>query len=50
MTKDRPHRLRRRVLLGVPALFAAAVTLVFRPAQAHAATAPECVADLLGES
>jgi hypothetical protein len=45
-----PHRLRRRVLLGLPALAAAAVTIAARPAAAAAApsaAAPECVADLI---
>jgi len=40
-------RLRRRSLLGVPALVAAAVAIVVRPAPASAAAAPECVADLI---
>jgi hypothetical protein len=45
-----PRRLRRRALLGLPALAAAAVTIAARPAAATAAPAartPECVADLI---
>jgi hypothetical protein len=49
MTTARPIRMRRRFLLGLPALAAAAVTFVARPAQAKPRSA-ECVADLLGES
>ncbi|MDG4792898.1 hypothetical protein [Micromonospora sp. WMMD1082] len=54
MAPDRPARLRRRGLLGVPALVAAAaLTLLARPVAAHAADAAspvECLADLLRES
>ena len=48
MASPRPHRLRRRVLLGAPALVVAAVTCR-RPAAgvAQAAAPPECVADLI---
>jgi len=47
-----PRRLRRRALLGLPALAAAAVTIAARPAAAAAAptaraATPECVADLI---
>lgn len=49
MTRDRTFRTRRRRLLAMPALIAAAVTLVARPAQA-AEPAAECAADLLKES
>ncbi|MER7457579.1 hypothetical protein [Micromonospora sp. NPDC126480] len=51
MAPARPVRLRRRGLLGVPALVAAAaVAVAARPAPAAAAPAassPECLADLL---
>jgi hypothetical protein len=40
-------RLRRRSLLGIPALAAAALAIVVRPAPASAAAPAECVADLL---
>lgn len=50
MAPTRPVRLRRRALLGVPALVAAALTVVARPAPAVAAPKAECLADLLGES
>ncbi|MEW2381390.1 hypothetical protein AB0873_04765 [Micromonospora sp. NPDC047707] len=53
MAPARPVRLRRRGLLGVPALVAAAaVAVAARPAPAVAATAApkECLADLLQES
>jgi len=46
MSASRPPGIRRRVLFGVPALIAAAVTLIPRPAHASTA-APECVADLI---
>jgi hypothetical protein len=48
--KTYPIRLTRRLLLGVPAVVAAAaVTVGIRPAKAKAAAAaPECAADLLG--
>jgi hypothetical protein len=45
-----PRRLRRRVVLGLPALAAAAVTVAVNPAAATAApraAKPECVADLI---
>ncbi|TDC32545.1 hypothetical protein E1211_20620 [Micromonospora sp. 15K316] len=59
MATSRTLRLRRRSLLGVPALVAAAlITIVTRPGTASAAPAvapapaaapqPECLADLLG--
>ncbi|MGK5741182.1 hypothetical protein [Micromonospora sp. URMC 103] len=48
MTRTR-SRLRRRTLLGLPAVVAAAVALVARPAQAAPRPA-ECVADLMGQS
>jgi hypothetical protein len=54
MPTPRTVRLRRRGLLGIPALVTAALAVVSRPAGAAAAPAtapkPECLADLLGES
>ncbi|MEH1165443.1 hypothetical protein V6V47_08660 [Micromonospora sp. CPCC 205539] len=50
MATSRSIRLRRRGLLGIPAMVAAALTIVVRPAPAAAAPKPECLADLLGES
>ncbi|GIF67599.1 hypothetical protein Ais01nite_56340 [Asanoa ishikariensis] len=50
MTDFPPRRFRRRVVLGLPALAAAAVTVAANPAVAAAAPAaakPECVADLI---
>ena len=52
MTLFPPRRMRRRALLGLPALAAAAVTVAAHPAAAAAAPAPraatpECVADLI---
>ncbi|MFD6640391.1 hypothetical protein ACFWDK_23865 [Micromonospora chalcea] len=49
MPTSRSPRLRRRGLLGVPALVAAAVTVAVRPGTAHAAPKAECLADLLRE-
>ncbi|MEW2594631.1 hypothetical protein [Micromonospora aurantiaca] len=50
MPTSRSPRLRRRGLLGVPALVAAAALAVaVRPGTAHAAPKAECLADLLGE-
>ncbi|MET7666709.1 hypothetical protein [Micromonospora luteifusca] len=40
-------RLRRRGVLGIPALVAAALTVVARPARASASPKAECLADLL---
>jgi hypothetical protein len=48
MSKSRTFRLPRRLALAVPALIAAA--LAIKPARAKASPAPECLADLLGES
>ncbi|MFG1868696.1 hypothetical protein [Micromonospora arborensis] len=46
-----PHiRLRRRGVLGIPALVAAALTVVARPTPASAAPKPECLADLLQDA
>ncbi|NUT36011.1 MAG: hypothetical protein HOV79_23395 [Hamadaea sp.] len=46
MSATRPLPLRRRMLLGVPALVAAAVTVV-KPGKAHAKPKTvECLADL----
>ncbi|MFD2765455.1 hypothetical protein [Micromonospora eburnea] len=50
MPTPRSVRLRRRGLLGVPALVAAALTVAARPGAAAAAPKAECLADLLGES
>ncbi|MGY0005264.1 hypothetical protein [Micromonospora sp. I033] len=50
MPTSRTVRLRRRGLLGIPALVAAALTVVVRPGPAVAAPKAECLADLLGES
>ena len=47
MSIARPLPVRRRMLLGVPALLVAAWTVVAKPAKAHAAApAIECLADL----
>lgn len=48
MSKIRSLRARRRRLLGVPALVAAAVALVARPAHAASTPEPECAADVIG--
>ncbi|WP_416904835.1 hypothetical protein [Micromonospora echinospora] len=56
MATSRTLRLRRRRLLGVPALVvAASAAVAAAPASASAAPAPtakrvECLADLLGEA
>lgn len=50
MSTSRTTHLPRRVLLGVPALVVAAVTLVARPSRANAKPQAECAADLLGAS
>ncbi|MEH0933690.1 hypothetical protein [Micromonospora psammae] len=51
MATSRTTRLRRRGVLGIPALLAAALTTVTaRPAPAAAAPRVECLADLLGNS
>ncbi|MER5705421.1 hypothetical protein ABT023_26245 [Micromonospora sp. NPDC002296] len=42
--------LRRRRLLGLPALLAAAFTVTARPAPARAAGQAECLADLIQTS
>jgi hypothetical protein len=49
MTTGRASGVRRRALLAVPPLAAAAVVLVARPAQAQTPAA-ECAADLLKEA
>ena len=49
MKNPRPSRLPRRLLRTVPAVVAAATTLVVRPAQAKTHV-PECAADIMGES
>ncbi len=51
MSKIRSIKARRRRLLGVPALVAAAVALVARPAHAAPVAAePECAADVIKEA
>ncbi|WP_199562329.1 hypothetical protein [Micromonospora deserti] len=50
MAMSRSIRLRRRGLLGIPALVAAALTVAARPGAATAAPKAECLADLLRES
>ncbi|MEU5940555.1 hypothetical protein ABZ807_15495 [Micromonospora sp. NPDC047548] len=51
MATSRSIRLRRRGVLGIPALLtAAALTTAVRPAPADAAPKVECLADLLGPS
>jgi hypothetical protein len=49
MTTGRPSGVRRRMLLAMPPLAAAAVALTARPAQANT-PAPECAADLSKET
>ncbi|MEV4213813.1 hypothetical protein [Micromonospora sp. NPDC049662] len=51
MARPPSIRLRRRGVLGIPALVAAALTtLAVRPAPASAAPKAECLADLLQDS
>ncbi|MET8354367.1 MULTISPECIES: hypothetical protein [unclassified Micromonospora] len=50
MARSPSIRLRRRGMLAIPALVAAALTTVARPAPASAAPKAECLADLLGGS
>ncbi|MFF5177705.1 hypothetical protein ACFY2Q_06720 [Micromonospora sp. NPDC000316] len=50
MARTPSIRLRRRGVLGIPALVAAALTVVARPTPASAAPKAECLADLLGDS
>lgn len=50
MPRSPSIRLRRRGVLGIPALVAVALTTVVRPTPASAAPKAECLADLLGES
>jgi len=50
MTLSRPTRLRRRGVLGIPALLVAAVAIAVRPGSATAAPKAECLADLIGQS
>ncbi|SIN36155.1 hypothetical protein [Micromonospora cremea] len=50
MARSPSIRLRRRGMLAIPALVAAALTTVVRPTPASAAPKPECLADLLGGS
>ncbi|WP_020519631.1 hypothetical protein [Catelliglobosispora koreensis] len=49
MRKSRIIHLRRRALLTVPALVAAAVAVIAKPAAANTSE-PECLADILGAS
>ncbi|MDG4779448.1 hypothetical protein O7614_07285 [Micromonospora sp. WMMD961] len=50
MTRSPSIRLRRRGVLGIPALVAAALTVVARPTAASAAPKAECLADLLQDA
>ncbi|WP_433130015.1 hypothetical protein ACQPWW_06215 [Micromonospora sp. CA-240977] len=50
MTRSPSIRLRRRGVLGIPALVAAALTVVARPAPASAAPKVECLADLIQDA
>ncbi len=53
MTPSRPVRLRRRGVLGFPALLTVAVAVAARPTAASAAPAApkaECLADLIEQS
>ncbi|MFG1913889.1 hypothetical protein [Micromonospora sp. NPDC048898] len=50
MARSTSIRLRRRGVLGIPALVAAALTVVARPAPANAAPEAECLADLLRDA
>lgn len=50
MATSRSFLLRRRGLLGIPALLAAALTVAAKPAPARAAKRVECLADLLEEA
>jgi hypothetical protein len=49
MTPGRPSGVRRRMLLAMPPLAAAAMAVTARPAQAKTPAA-ECAADLLKET
>ncbi|MEV4120557.1 hypothetical protein [Micromonospora sp. NPDC049645] len=50
MTRSPSIRLRRRGVLGIPALVAAALTVVARPTPAGAAPKAECLADLIQDA
>ncbi|MGC4809002.1 hypothetical protein ACLQ29_00540 [Micromonospora sp. DT228] len=50
MARTPSVRLRRRGVLGIPALVVAALTVVTRPAAASAAPTAECLADLLQDA
>lgn len=50
MARSPSIRLRRRGVLGIPALVAAALTVVARPTPAVAAPKAECLADLLRDA
>ncbi|WFF03166.1 hypothetical protein [Micromonospora sp. WMMD964] len=50
MTRSPSVRLRRRGVLGIPALVVAALAVVTRPDPARAAPKAECLADLLQDA
>ncbi|MEO3770058.1 hypothetical protein [Micromonospora sp. B9E7] len=50
MTRSPSIRLRRRGVLGIPALVVAALTVIARPTPASAAPKAECLADLLQDA
>ncbi|MET8356299.1 hypothetical protein [Micromonospora sp. NPDC005171] len=50
MVRTPSIRLRRRGVLGIPALVVAALTVVARPVGANAAPKAECLADLLQDA
>ncbi|MEU7850361.1 hypothetical protein AB0B74_20195 [Micromonospora parva] len=50
MSRSPSVRLRRRGVLGIPALVVAALTVAARPAAASAAPKAECLADLLADA
>ncbi len=51
MSTPRTVRFRRRLVLAMPALVAAAASIVLRPTPAAAkAKEPECLADVMGAS
>ncbi|GAB4105975.1 hypothetical protein AB0C42_05770 [Micromonospora taraxaci] len=50
MTRSPSIRLRRRGVLGIPALVVAALTVAARPRPANAAPQAECLADLLQDA
>ncbi|MEU4397122.1 hypothetical protein ACIQH6_07240 [Micromonospora orduensis] len=50
MARTPSIRLRRRGVLGIPALVVAALTVVARPGAASAAPKAECLADLIQDA